>query len=668
MQQLGAESVIWNEAREAAARPQPVEELELALDKARRHLFSLQREDGHWCGELEGDSILESEYLLLLEFLGQSRGERGRKVAQYLRSLQMPSGGWSLYPGGPPEVSASVKAYFVLKLQGDPPDAPHMARARATILELGGVEATNTYTKTYLAMFGQYPWSGCPAIPPEIVLFPRWFWFDIYEMSSWSRAIFVPLSIIWATKPRVPIPDGTGLAELWVDGYVRPKDPRQRFLSRHRLWNAFFHGIDRGLKLWESSRLRPLRKRALEAAERWILERLEASDGLGAIFPSILNTIMALRCLGYEMDHPVVRRQLDELEALQIDLGDRMKMQPCLSPVWDTAQAVSALVASGVSPQDPRLEQAGTWLLDHEVREVGDWCRRVPEAPVSGWYFEYENEFYPDCDDTAEVLTALGRLRFRDPQTATRTATARRRALDWLLSMQNDDGGWGAFDRGCDKELLALVPFADHNAMLDPSCEDITGRVLETLAEEGIVRPHPAVERAVSYLRRRQHPDGTWYGRWGANYLYGTWLALWGLARAGEEMTEERYQRSADWLRACQNPDGGWGESLASYEDPALKGRGPSTAAQTSWALLGLFATADYTSESVRRGVRYLLDHQLPDGSWLDEPWTGTGFPRVFYLRYDYYDDYFPLLALAAYQRGPDAWHDRSRLAPRAVS
>ena len=676
MQQLGSRSLSIRKAQPggaAAERPDsalpdsalPDSALEAALARAREHLWSLQREDGHWCGELEGDSILESEYLLLLHFLGQTHEPRAQKAAEYLRRLQRPTGGWALYPGGPADVSASVKAYFVLKLQGDSPDAPHMEKARRVILEQGGLDAVNTYTKTYLALFGQYPWGQCPAIPPEIVLFPRWFYFDLYEMSSWSRAIFVPLSVIWATKPYVPVPEGARLDELWGAPSAKPLDPRD-IPPRQFLWRLFFHGVDQGLKLWEASRIRPFRKRALEVAERWILERLEASDGLGAIFPGLVNTVMALICLGYEQDHPTVRSQLEELHALEIDGDDTLRMQPCLSPVWDTAQAVSSLTAAGAPADDPRLQRAARWLLDKEVRRPGDWQAKNPGAEVSGWYFEYANEHYPDCDDTAEVLTALGRVRFPAPEDNARNTAVRKRALSWLLSMQNDDGGWAAFDKGCDKEILSLVPFADHNAMLDPSCEDITGRVLETLADEGFSRRHPVVERAVQYLRSKQEDDGTWYGRWGANYIYGTWLVLWGLARIGEDMSDERYQRAARWLRSHQNEDGGWGESLASYDDPKCKGRGVSTAAQTAWALLGLHATGDTDSEAVRRGVSYLLDTQRSDGSWSDEHWTGTGFPRVFYLRYDYYDDYFPLLALATYHRGPDDLSSRS--VPRAVS
>ena len=624
-----------------------------ATARARDHLFSLQHEDGHWCAELEGDSILESEYLLLLEFLDRSREPRARKAAEYIRRQQRPDGGWSIYPGGPAEVSASVKAYFVLKLQGDDPDTPHMVKARERILELGGVEATNTYTKTYLAIFGQYPWSGCPAIPPEIILLPRWFTFDIYEMSSWSRAIFVPLSIVWAHKPYRPVQEGAGIEELFHHPDHRPRvtevqQTREELSRRERRWRRFFFFVDQFLKTFERTRMLPLRRKALRRAEAWVRERLVKSDGLGAIFPSIVNTVVAFRCLGYGVDDPAISQSLAELEKLEIDDGETLHLQPCLSPVWDTAQAVSALVTAGVDPAHPRLRQAARWLLDKEVRTPGDWQLRVPAVEPSGWYFEYANELYPDCDDTAEVLTALARVEL-EPDETRRARETRQRGLRWLLAMQNDDGGWAAFDKGCDKEILTLVPFADHNAMIDPSCEDITGRTLETLALEGFEPTDPVVREAIRFLEERQLPDGTWYGRWGANYIYGTWLALWGLHMAGVDLSRKRYHRSVDWLKSRQNPDGGWGESLRSYEEPELKGVGPSTASQTSWALLALMAAGETGSDAVRRGVRHLLETQLPDGSWDEEHWTGTGFPKVFYLRYHYYDDYFPLQALAEY-------------------
>jgi len=632
----------------APSREPDLASVEEAIRRSRESLLSLQADDGHWCGELEADSVLESEYIMLLRFLGREDGERARKAAERIRRLEHPDGGWAIFPGGEPEVSATVKAYFALKLLGDDPDAPHMRRARRRALERGGVEATNTYTKIYLAMFGQYPWSKCPAIPPEIMLLPRWFFVNVNEMSSWSRGIFVPLSVVWAYRPVRTVPDRARIDELYVPGEgaraADEDDPAERY------WRAFFETVDRGLKALERSRaLRPLRAPALRFAERWIRDRLEESDGLGAIFPAILNTILAFHLLGYREDHPVLERQFAALEKLLIEEDDHLRIQPALSPVWDTAQTMSALVASGLRRDHPALTEGAEWLLEREVRRSGDWVYNNPEVEPGGWYFEYANEFYPDCDDTAEVLLALDRVEPTDPELEEGIGAARERGMRWLLSMQNEDGGWAAFDRGCDKEFLAHVPFADHNAMLDPSCEDITGRVLELLAGEGFDRSHPAVVGGVRFLREAQCEDGSWYGRWGCNYIYGTWLALRGLAAVGEDMSRDRYRRAVRWLESCQNPDGGWGETLASYSDPARKGEGHSTASQTAWALMGLLAAGCRDSGSVRRGLDYLLRTQREDGSWEDEYWTGTGFPEVFYLRYHLYDDYFPLLALAAY-------------------
>ncbi|HSM36900.1 MAG TPA: squalene--hopene cyclase [Longimicrobiales bacterium] len=618
-----------------------------ALELGRAHLLSLRNPDGHWCGDLEGDTAVEAEYALTLLFLGR-RDLRFEKLANRLRTHQLSGGGWAIFPGGEPEVSASIKAYFVLKLAGDPPDADHMRRARETILALGGIDAANTYTKIYLAMFGQYPWAECPAVPPEMVLLPDWFYVNVQEMSSWSRGIFVPLSILWSHKPVAAIAPELGIAELRAarrPGAEPPPSPIER------RWRAFFVAVDRGIKLLEAGGVRPLRRRALKAAEDWILDRLERTDGLAAVFPAIANTAMAFHVLGRGGDDPALRSQLEALEKLEIDHGSELQVQPSLSPVWDTALATTALRAAGLAPSDPRLVEAAAWLLDREVKRPGDWLARNPDGVIGGWYFEYANEFYPDCDDTTAVLSALAGVRIPDAALRERVDAARARGLRWLLSMQNDDGGWAAFDRACDKLLLTHVPFADHNAMIDPSCEDITGRVLETLAIEGFDRSDPAVRGAVAFLRDRQQEDGTWYGRWGCNYIYGTWLALWGLASIGEDMSRERYQRAAAWLTARQNEDGGWGESLGTYADPSRKGRGPSTASQTAWALMGLMAAGHHGSAAVAGGVAHLLETQRPDGSWDDPHWTGTGFPGVFYLRYHLYDDYFPVSALATYRR-----------------
>jgi squalene-hopene/tetraprenyl-beta-curcumene cyclase len=622
-----------------------LEERDLVADtlgRAQRRLLALQHDDGHWCGELEGDTIVESEYLLTLFFTGRGAEPRARKAAEFIRRHQLPSGGWAVYPGGPAEVSASVKAYFVLKWMGDEPES--LEKARRTILELGGLEACNSFTKLYLAIFGQYPWERCPAVPPEIVLLPDAFPLSIYRMSSWSRGIVLPLSVIWALRPAMEVPEHARIDELWgaAKGTPRPAGSFKR-----QAWGAFFRVLDRVLVAVEAAGLTPFRKRALQKAEAFILEHLEGSDGLGAILPPIINTIFALRSLGYPVDHPVVRAQLGELEKLEIEERDVLRIQPCFSPVWDTALAIQALVDSDVSPASPSIQKAARWLIARQCRRPGDYARRDPGAGTGGWFFEYRNEFYPDCDDTAAVLTALGRVRLvKDDEERQR---ALERGLAWQLAMQNDDGGWGAFERGCDNEVLTFIPFADHNAMIDPSCEDLTGRSLEAMGRLGIPTDHPSVRRAVRFLREKRGSDGTWYGRWGVNYIYGSWLALRGLELAGEDLSSETPSR--DWFLSRQNPDGGWGELPRSYDDPAAKGVGPSTASQTSWALMALFALGELDSEAVQRGVDYLLSTQRADGGWKDEYWTGTGFPRVFYLRYHLYALYFPILALGLYQQ-----------------
>jgi squalene-hopene/tetraprenyl-beta-curcumene cyclase len=620
-----------------------------AVESAQSYLLSLQAADGHWCGELEGDTIVESEYLLTLYLLGRSGEARARKAAEYIRRQQLPPGGWAVYPGGPPEVSASVKAYFVLKLMGDDPEAPHMVRARDVILGLGGIEACNSFTRIYLSIFGQCGWEDCPAVPPELILLPDWFPLNIYRISSWSRAIVVPLSIIWARKPSCPVPDHANIGELHrPEAPVKPRRPAGG--PRQRLWTTFFRAANWALKAMEAASLTPLRAKALRTAEAWIQERLEGSDGLGAILPPIINTVIAFRCLGYPLDHPLLVSQVRELEKLEIEDADTLRIQPCFSATWDTALALQALLESGLPAAHPALEKGTRWLLDREARGPGDYQRRNPEAEPGGWFFEYRNPFYPDADDTTAALTTLSRLRLTPPASDQGRRDALDRGLRWLFSMQNTDGGWGAFDKGCDNEILTFIPFADHNAMIDPSCEDITGRGLEALHHLGVPPDSAALRRAIAFLRAKQAPDGTWYGRWGCNYLYGTWLALRGLAQVGEDLSQERYQRAAAWLYRCQNEDGGWGELPTSYDDPARKGIGPSTASQTSWALLALFALNHSDSPGVRRALEYLLRTQGPDGSWRDDYWTGTGFPKVFYLRYHLYAVYSPLLALGIFQ------------------
>jgi squalene-hopene/tetraprenyl-beta-curcumene cyclase len=642
------------EAPRRAVRPEPrVSPVDAAIAAAQRRLLSLQAADGHWCGELEGDTILESEYALLMHAIGRGGSGRVAKAVEYIRRKQLPDGGWTHYHGGPIEVGGSVKAYFALKLAGDDPDSEPMTRARRAILEHGGVEACNSFTRILLAMFGQFPWSKCPAVVPEMVLLPRWFPFNIGDMSAWSRTIVIPLSIVWASKPSVRVANGRGIEELHTRGVSRrwsleAVNPKAKTLKA-LLWGLVFTLVSGFFNVIEKIGIRPFRRRALANAEAWVLARLVDSDGLGAIFPPIVNTVLALRCLGYADDDPAVIAQVAELERLVIEEADTVRLQPCRSPVWDTAIALHTLVATGVDRSDARVLAAARWLMDRECRTVGDWAAKARGTRPGGWSFEYRNVFYPDTDDTAQVVTALSAVRFPDPAEDGRRQEAIQRGVAWLLGMQNRDGGFGAFDKECSKEFLTYVPFADHNAMIDPSCEDITGRVLETLALSDVPATHASVLAAAEFLRAKRDADGSWYGRWGTNYLYGTWLAVWGLTRGATRQDEASIAESARWVRSVQNADGGWGESQHSYDEPSTKGQGPSTASQTAWALMTLFGSGDFDSEAVRRGVERLLSTQLPDGSWYDEAWTGTGFPRVFYLRYHLYATYFPLLALGTY-------------------
>ncbi len=618
-----------------------------AMEAAKRYLFSRQdREEGFWCGELEADTTLESDYIVLHTLLGTGNPVKMEKAAREILRHQNEDGGWSIFKGGPSNVSASVKAYFALKLMGRMAEEPEMTKARECILALGGVTAINTFSKMYLCFFGQYDYVAVPAIPPEIVLFPNWFWFNLYEISSWSRAILVPLSICYAKKPFKKIPDEMNIDELFLEG--RHGNLQLKWDKSPISWRNFFLVLNNLVHFFERVHVRPLRTLALKKAEKWMLERLEMSDGLGAIYPGILNSIIALRAQGYSTDDPQVIRALDEFEALGIEEKDTFRMQPCKSPVWDTAYAIFALGEAGVPADDPRMVRPAEWMLKKQVTHKGDWSVKVPKVQPGGWYFEFNNEFYPDVDDSAQVMLALNHVRTSNERYQDETV---KRALDWVLAMQCKNGGWASFDKDNNKMVFQHIPFADHNAMLDPATVDITGRVLESLANHGYALKDKCVQRAVEFIQREQEPDGSWFGRWGVNYIYGTMLCLRGLAAVGVDHHEPMVQQAAEWLRMMQNPDGGWGESCESYDNSILRGQGPSTASQTAWAVMGLLAANDLRSDSVTRGIAYLLEGQQADGSWKDGWYTGTGFPRVFYLKYHMYAEYFPLIALATYER-----------------
>jgi len=638
-------------------------DVESAIVRSRDFLLSEQHPDGYWCGELEADSMLEADYIFLHTLLESGDPGRLERACTEMMRYQNGDGSWSIYPGGPGNISLAVKCYSSAKLMGIRSDDPRLAKARAWILANGGVVECNTFTKMYLCALGEYDYDAVPAIPPEIVLFPKWFYFNIYEISSWSRSILVPLAILYARKPFKKIPAEQGIDELFVGGRAN-SNLRLRWDKKSILsWRNFFIVLDRIIHLAEAVHIRPLRTLAINRAEKWMLDRLEMTDGLGAIYPAMLNAIIALRSLGYSEDDPQVIRARDEFEKLGIEepandeIAATFRMQPCVSPVWDTAQAVFALGEAGVPRTDPRMIKAADWMLSKEVRQKGDWAVKVPNVAPGGWYFEFNNEFYPDTDDTAQVLMALKQV--DNPRERYQDQVARR-AIDWEFAMQCKSGGWGSFDKDNTKMIFQYIPFADHNAMLDPPTVDITGRMLEMLALYGYTQDDKRVQKAIKFILKEQEPDGSWFGRWGVNYIYGTFLVLRGLDAVGFDHLEPQIQQAAEWIRMVQNPDGGWGETCGSYDDPNTRGVGPSTPSQTAWALLGLLAAGDDRSDSIAKGVRWLLTRQNADGGW-DEAMgegktrqsiiTGTGFPRVFYLAYTMYRQYFPLMALTSYKR-----------------
>jgi len=618
--------------------------LEQAIERGANHLLSLQTEEGYWHGELEADTTLESDYIYYLHVLGKADPQRIAKLANYVRRRQLPDGGWNIYPDGPAELNATAKAYFALKLAGDMPDTPHMARAREMVHLLGGLEHSNSYVRFYLALVGAVGWDLVPAIPPELMLLPNWFFLNIYEMSSWTRGIVIPMAILAALRPEWRLPEHARVDELFRDASKKRAafDWSRQLLS----WKNFFLALDRALKLYEKLPWKPLRQRALREAKSWLLEHFERSDGLAAIYPAMMNSIFALMALGHGPEDPLTAREIREFARFEIAEGDTIRLQPCVSPVWDTCIAMVALEEAGLPADHPALVKAADWILSKQVLGPGDWQVKNKDAEPGGWAFEFRNDWYPDVDDTAFVLMALQRVKFPDPA---RMEKAVRLGIQWLLSMQNKDGGWGAFDRDNDHKLLCNIPFADHNAMIDPSTADVTARVVECLGRFGWPVQHPAVQRAVRFLLKDQSEDGSWFGRWGVNYVYGTS----GVLRALEtvSLTAQEYcQRGVSWLRAVQKPDGSFGESLRSYHEPATKGHGNSTPSQTAWGLIGLLAGADVQDPAILKAVSSLLSQQSPDGSFSESDFTGTGFPGVFYLKYHLYRNTFPLYALARFR------------------
>ena len=645
----GPESFLKHGDRTKLSR-QPVDEDRLsgAIERARSALLEQQRGDGHWCYELEADCTIPAEYVLMLRYLGEDQQELEAKIANYLRSRQEEHGGWPLYTGGSLDVSCSVKVYYALKLIGDDPAEPHMRRARNAILSAGGAARSNVFTRIMLAIFEQVPWRAVPFIPPEIMLLPKASPFHISKISYWSRTVMVPLLVIYACKARAENPQGIGVGELFTS---HPELELDYFRARSPL-NRTILAIERAGRLCEPQIPVAIRARAMARADEWITARCAGEGGLGAIFPAMVNAYMAFLLLGYDAEDELVtktRRAIDDL--LVVD-GDSAYCQPCVSPVWDTGLACLALLEESPDRNSEPLRRALDWLQDRQLdEEAGDWREAHPDLEGGGWAFQYENAYYPDLDDTAVVAWAMHDTKLRD-----RYERPIRRAADWLRGMQSANGGFAAFDADNNQNYLNEIPFADHGALLDPPTSDVTARCVALFGQLDRAEDRSCLDRALAFLRSEQEADGSWFGRWGTNYIYGTWSVLSALELVPAAECDDIVRRGAVWLKSVQHGDGGWGEGNDSYLD-AGRGCGvdPSTAFQTAWALLGLVAAGEGHSDQVRWGIEYLVGRQEADGSWRDPWFTAPGFPRVFYLKYHGYNQFFPLWALARYRNLTEA-------------
>jgi squalene-hopene/tetraprenyl-beta-curcumene cyclase len=622
----------------------PLAAIDMAVDRAAAALIAAQRPDGHWVFELEADCTIPAEYVLLRHYLGEPVDESlEAKIGRYLRRIQSSAhDGWGLFHAGGFNVSASVKAYYALKVIGDDPQAPHMARARTAILAAGGAAAVNVFTRIQLALFGAGPWSTVPTMPPELILLPRWFPIHLSKMSYWARTVVVPLLVLGALKPVARNAKGIKVDELYTGATVRvgtkAADPKW-------LWTKGFNALDRLLKAGDGLWPTKLRQRAIQTCETWVVERLNGEDGLGAIYPAMANSVMMFDLLGYAEDHPARAIARQSVENLLVIREDEAYCQPCVSPVWDTALAAHAMIEAGGEANAASADAALDWLKPRQVLDIeGDWAEERPEVRPGGWAFQYNNAHYPDLDDTAVVVMAMDRAGIADRMPIDR-------GVEWTVGLQSKNGGWGAFDADNAYDYLNNLPFADHGALLDPPTADVSARCVSMLAQLGERRDSPRMAAAIDYLRREQEPEGSWFGRWGVNYIYGTWSVLCALNAAGFDRGEPMVARAADWLVAIQNDDGGWGEDCDSYDlDRIGHAPAPSTASQTAWALLGLMAAGEVESSAVARGIAWLAANQDPDGLWGQEYYTGGGFPRVFYLRYHGYPKYFPLWAMARYR------------------
>ncbi|MBD2678241.1 MULTISPECIES: squalene--hopene cyclase [Nostoc] len=625
-----------------------VKQVAQAIAASQEYLLSIQNPAGYWWAELESNVTITAEVVLLHKIWGTDQKRPLHKVAAYLLQEQREHGGWELFFGDGGELSTSVEAYMALRLLGVPASDPALVRARKFILERGGVSKTRIFTKLHLALIGCYNWRGIPSLPPWIMLLPEAFPVNIYEMSSWARSSTVPLLIVCDRKPIFLTDQGINLDELYVEGV----DKVQWELPKNNDWTDLFLTLDDGFKLAERLNLVPFREEGIKAAEKWILERQEATGDWGGIIPAMLNSMLALRCLDYDQNDPIVERGLQAIDNFAIETEDCYRVQPCISPIWDTAWAMRALVDSGFAPDHPAVVRAGEWLLQKQILDYGDWAVKNRQGKPGAWAFEFDNRFYPDVDDSAVVVMALHQAKL--PNEKIKQA-AIARALKWIASMQCKPGGWAAFDLDNDQDWLNSIPYGDLKAMIDPNTADVTARVVEMLGACGLSIEPRNLDRAMSYLLNEQETEGCWFGRWGVNYIYGTSGVLSALALIDPQKYKFDIERGAAWLLGCQNPDGGWGETCRSYDDPSLKGKGNSTASQTAWALIGLLAAGEATGklalEAIERGINYLVTTQQPDGTWFEADFTGTGFPCHFYLKYHMYQQYFPLIALGRYQR-----------------
>ena len=626
------------------------EALDQSIERSRNFLLSIHNGEGYWVDELEANVTISAEYIFFMHFTDRLDLVKQDKVVKYLLHQQREDGSWPLFYGGLCDINSTVESYMALKMAGLPAEQEEMVRARQAIFSNGGIKNTRVFTKMFLAMFGQVSWDDCPAVPAEIILLPNWFPFNIYEISSWSRGTVVPLSIVRSFKPVKELPKGRDVQELFTEKDLN-LDFKPNGLPLTKWRNTFIY-LDRFIKILGKFSWKPFRKKALNTAEKWILEHQEDQGDFAGIQPAMFNALLALHLLGYDKNHPACVKGMEAVDRFMLEKDGQLWMQACVSPLWDTAICANALLDSGLPNDDPALVKAGEWIVSKQVIKRGDWQVKNPDAEPGGWAFEFYNELYPDTDDTAEILLFLNRVRLTDNRWKLSECE---RAMNWLLSMQSKDGGWGAFDLNNDKQVLNEVPFADHKALLDPPTVDVTSRILWMLAKWGFKKEHPQVQRAIEFVKQRQEIDGCWFGRWGVNYIYGTFLALNGLCAIGENMKTPFIRQAVRWLEDHQNEDGGWGETCQSYKEPSLRGRGQSTASQTAWALMGLIAADEAQTLAAEHGARYLIETQKEagdfSGSWWENEFTGTGFPIHFFIKYHMYQHFFPLMALSRYRR-----------------